>query len=108
MENFFFGGARNSHPAGLRDFWNLKGNQSLAREAQVKRNQRAKEYHLVAWWVEGTRLCQDAPNAGLREGITHADEQPHRYTIINPPQLAASSIPDACCLVHEQHMGNKT
>lgn len=52
MENFFFGGARNSHPARLQDFWNLKENQSPAREAQVKRNQRAKEYHLVAWWVE--------------------------------------------------------
>lgn len=52
MENFFFGGARNSHPARLRDLRNLKGNQSLAREAEEKRNQRAKEYHLVAWWVE--------------------------------------------------------
>lgn len=40
---FFFGGARNSHLARLQDFWNLEGNQSPAREAQVKWSQKARE-----------------------------------------------------------------
>lgn len=51
-ENFFFRGAKNSHPARMQDFWNLKGNQPPAREAQMKKSQRAREDRLVAWWVE--------------------------------------------------------
>ena len=51
--HFFFRGGRNSHPARLQDFWNLKGNQPPVREAQEKRSQRAREPHLVVWQVEG-------------------------------------------------------
>lgn len=35
--NVFFGEPRNNHPVRLQDFWDLKGSQSPAREAQVNR-----------------------------------------------------------------------
>lgn len=46
-------------------------------------------------------------NTGLREYITRVAEQSHRHVIANPPQVVASFLPDAWCLVHEQCMGNK-
>lgn len=80
----------------------------------MKWSQKAREHHLEAGdrgkgeGIEGTGLYQKAPQA------PHGPQRIHnscwwtitKITIITLPR--SSSLPEACCAVHERCMGHKT